>query len=153
MIELGGLETALEQGDLVVAHCFREVHGVGRRCDAAGGLGVRGLGTGARAPGGGEGVEHDDVHRSVLIPMAIDAALHHVLQFANISGPGVTEQGTLGGGAKAGEYLPAELRAHAGGEGLRKQGNVFFPGPEGGQGDDVEGEAVEEILPKATLGR
>ena len=105
LIELEA-ETALE-GDLVVAHGFREVHGVGRR--RCRGRPRRPWSWNVRS---GARRRRGQARRRSLVrphPRGDRPALNHVLQFMNIPGPGVTEQGALGGGAKAGEYLPAQL--------------------------------------------
>jgi len=74
-----------------------------------------------------------------------DAAFDAVLQFADVAGPFIIDQGAhrVGGELARGEAVLVGVEVE---EVLRQQGNVFAAGAQRGQvhGDDVE--AVEEIL-------
>src|SRR3546814_7751586 len=79
---------------------------------------------------------------------AIDSAFNDVAQFADVAGPAVTKQRAFGSRRKTGEVLAPEFLGHALGKFLREQDDVVATLAQRRYGDDVERQAVEQVLTK-----
>src|SRR5260221_14098376 len=151
LVEAAGGERLAQQGFLVAADARGEVR---RRVGRGGMRGRRRCRW--RAEGRGEGVEGDGVDRALGLPRAIegaaDRAFDDVAQLADIAGPGVVLE--RGGRARAepGEILAAELAAHRAGEMRGEQRDILEALAQRRDGDDIEGEAVEQIGTELSLG-
>src|SRR5258708_19038983 len=150
LVEAAGGERLAQQGFLVAADARGEVR---RRVDRGGRRGRRRCRW--RAEGRGEGVEGDGVDRALGLPRAIegaaDRAFDDVAQLADIAGPGVVLE--RGGRARGepGEILAAELAAHRAGEMRGEQRDILEALAQRRDGDDIEGEAIEQIRTELSL--
>src|SRR6185437_5176325 len=110
-----------------------------------------------RAERRGEGVEGDVVERALQLPGAsegaVDGALDDIAQLADIAGKRMGGEGGLRPRGEAGETVVAELAAHRPREMLGEEGDVAGARAQRRDGDDVEGETVEEVGAKLPRSR
>jgi len=90
-------------------------------------------------------VELERVDIPLRVFPAVDCALHHVPELADVSGPVVGFQ--LGDrlGREAGPIRPIQLDGHPAPEMIGEKRNVAAPSPKRRKGDDFERQAVEQV--------
>src|SRR3546814_19683892 len=82
------------------------------------------------------------------MPDAVAVAVNDVAQVGDVGGPAVSKQRAFGSRRKTGEGLAPEFLGHAIGKLLREQEDVVATLAQRRYGDDVERQAVEQVLTK-----
>src|SRR3546814_13201310 len=80
------------------------------------------------------------------MPDAVAVAVNDVAQVGDVGGPAVSKQRAFGSRRKTGEVLAPEFLGHALGKFLREQDDVVATLAQRRYGDDVERQAVEQVL-------
>src|SRR6185437_16246529 len=97
----------------------------------------------------GEGIEDDLAELLVGARPAIEAALDHVLELAHIARPAIGPERRERGIGEARKDLAPQLARHGAGEMLGEQRHVLGALAQRRDGDNVEGEAIEQIAAEA----
>jgi hypothetical protein len=83
---------------------------------------------------------------------AVDRALDHVAQFTHVAGPWVSDHLRQRVRGEARPVVPTQFGGHAPAEVVGKHRDIAFARAQGGQGDHLEAETIEQVGAEAAFG-